>query len=215
MKPTTSFLADSDRDRLLGAVATLCTELGYEEIDEETIAAHAGVPRRTLDQLFASGKEECLAAAENAILLEVVAAVSRGYSADSSEWENVIYGVEAILDLMAANPAFAYLGYIFSRQMAPGTVRKITETGHRMLEAMLDRGRDYSSSSVQPPCTALGILGGAQAIVRRELAAGRADRLPLLLPDCVYIATVPFLGQREAVRLATLARRPRQERRTP
>jgi hypothetical protein len=74
-----------------------------------------------------------------------------------------------------------------------------------MLEVMLDRGRDYSLGGGQPAKTALGILGGAQALVRREVALGRAERLPQLLPECVYIATVPFLGQREALRLARQA----------
>jgi AcrR family transcriptional regulator len=197
-------LSASDRDRLIEAAAGLCAERGYEEIDEKAITARAGLTTTAFDQHF-EDKEECLAAAENAILREVVSAVSRSYSADRSEWENVIHGVKEILELMAANPEFAYLGYVFSRQMAPGSVREINETGHRMLEAMLQRGWDYSDSPHQPACAALGVLGGAQAIVRRELVTGRAWRLPQLLPDCVYIATVPFLGQGEAMRLARKA----------
>lgn len=201
----TEFLSDSDRDRLIAAAAALCAKRGYDEIDGVAIAERAGLTAGVLELHF-DGKEDCLAAAENAILLEVVAAVSRSYAADRSEWENVIHGVKEILELMAANPEFAYLGYIFSRQMAPGSVREINETGHRMLEAMLQRGWDYSDSPHQPACAALGVLGGAQAIIRRELVAGRAWRLPQFLPDFVYIATVPFLGQVEAVRLAREAK---------
>ena len=186
----------------MGAAAELSAELGYSEIDEALIARRAGLPPETLWNHFSAGKEECMVAAENAILLEVVTVVSRSYSADRSEWESVIYGVRAILELMAANPAFAYLGYVFSRQMAPGPVREIYETGHRMLEAMLQRGWEYSSSPHHPTVAALGVLGGTQAIIRRELAAGRATELPRLLPDFVYAATVPFLGQPESLRLA-------------
>lgn len=200
-----SFLGDEPRDRLIAAAAGLGMERGYEEVGEGEIAERAGLTVMTLRQVFPGGREECLAAAENAILLEVVTAVSRTYSADRSEWESVIYGVKAILDLMAENPEFAYMGYIFSRQMAPGQVKEINETGHRMLEAMLERGWEYSGSVHQPACAALGVLGGAQAIVRRELVAGRAAELPRILPDCVYIATVPFLGQSEAMRLARQA----------
>jgi len=132
--------------------------------------------------------------------------MSRSYSADRSEWDNVVYGVKEILELMAANPEFAYLGYIFSRYMGPPSVREVNEMGHQMLEAMLERGWNYSATKEQPARAALGILGGAQAILRRELIADRPHRLPHLLPDCVYIATVPFLGQREALRLARQAR---------
>jgi hypothetical protein len=135
----------------------------------------------------------------------VVTAVSHSYSADRSEWESVIHGVKAILELMAENPEFAYLGYVVSRQMAPGQVREINEAGHRMLEAMLERGWEYSDSACQPASAALGVLGGAEALIRRELATGRAAELPRLLPDFVYVATVPFLGQEESLRLARQA----------
>jgi AcrR family transcriptional regulator len=206
-----SFLGDKPRDRLLTAAAALCAESGFEEIGDEAIARRAEVPIETFRELFPEGKEECVAAAENAILIEVVAAVSRAYSADRSEWENVVFGVREILELMAANPEFAHLGYIFSRQMAPRKVRGINETGHQMLEAMLQRGWDYSESPHQPARAALGILGGAEAVMRRELTAARARWLPSLLPDFVYIATVPFLGQKEALRLAREAERISQE----
>jgi AcrR family transcriptional regulator len=196
------FLTAEPRDRLLAAVAALCSERGYEEISEEQIAGRAGVSRQTFEELFADGKEGCLAAAEDAILLEVVSAVSQSYRADRAEWESVIYGAKALLELMAKAPEFAYLGYIFSRQMAPARVREINEAGHRMLEAMLERGWDYSQSTDQPAYAALGVLGGAQAIIRHELVHGRASELPKILPDCVYCATVPFLGQEQALRLS-------------
>lgn len=201
-----SFLSDQPRDLLIIAAAELCTERGYREITVQGIAERAGVEVKEMQRQFPGGAEDCLMAAENAILLELVTAVSRSYSADRSEWESVIHGVKAILELMAANPEFAYLGYVFSRQMAPGQVKEINETGHRMLEAMLERGWEYSDSVHQPACAALGVLGGAQAIVRREIVRGRAAELPRILPDCVYIATVPFLGQREALRLTGQAR---------
>lgn len=200
--PPATFLGDDGRDRLIVAAVTICAERGYDEMSEGEIAARAGLPGHAMEEHFPGGRADCLAAAQNAILLEVVKAVSDSYSADRSEWDSVIYGVKAILDLMAANPLFAYLGYIFSRQMAPGQVKESNETGHRMLAAMLERGWDYSDSALQPACTAMGVLGGAEAVVRREVARGRAERLPQLLPDLVYIATVPFLGQQEALRLA-------------
>lgn len=201
-----TFPGDQPRDLLIVAAAELCAERGYGEIATWEIAARAGLPAEAVGRYFPGGTEECFVAAENAILLEVVRAVSRTYSADRSEWESVIHGVKAILELMAENPEFAYVGYVFSRQMAPDQVKEINETGHRMLEAMLERGWEYSGSVHQPAGAALGVLGGAQAIVRRELVRGRAAELPRILPDCVYIATVPFLGQREALQLTRQAR---------
>lgn len=199
--------APPPRERLLRAFTELCAERGYEETAIESICERAEVDVAAFERDFGGSKERCAIAAEEAILSEVVAAVGRSYSADRSEWDNVIHGVKAILELMAANPSFAYLGYIAARQMAPAGVRRTYETGHQMLEAMLERGQTYSRGAVGPGKTALGALGGAEAIIRREVAAGRAAELPRLLPDFVYSATVPYLGQEDALRLAREARR--------
>jgi hypothetical protein len=42
-------------------------------------------------------------------------------------------------------------------------------------------------------------------LVFHEVAAGRAERLPTLLPDIVYLAIAPFAGHEEALRQARLA----------
>jgi AcrR family transcriptional regulator len=195
------------RERLLRAFAELCAERGYEEATIEAICERAEVGAEVFERDFDGSVEHCAIAAEDAVLSELVAAVGRSYSADRSEWDNVIHGVKAILELMAANPSFAYLGYIAARQMTPASVLKSYETGHQMLEAMLERGQTYSRGAIGPAKTALGALGGAEAIVRREVAAGRAAQLPRLLPDFVYSATVPYLGQEDALRLTREARR--------
>lgn len=196
----------SERERLLQAFAELCAERGYEETSPEQVCERAQVSRVVFDAAFDGSVERCAVATEEAILAEVVAAVGRAYSADRSEWDNVITGVKAILELMAANPSFAYVGYIGARQLAPPAVRKHYENGHLILAAMLERGQAYSKGAIAPASAAIGVLGGAEAIVRREVAAGRAADLPRLLPDFIYSVTVPFLGQEEALRLARRAR---------
>ncbi len=198
--------APTARERIVWAMADLCAERGYEETTIEQIVARAKVSAADFEGLFGSDKEACAVAAENGVLIEVVSAVGAGYSADRSEWDSVLHGVKAILELMAANPSYAHLGYVASRQMTPTRVRAVYDSGHQMVRAMLERGWDYSDGDAQPTLTALGILGGAEAVVRREVVAGRAEELPRLLPDFVYAATVPFLGQKEALRLARRGR---------
>lgn len=198
---------ESERDRVIHATLELCAEHGYDEITVDQLAERAGVATTTLESLFEGGKEECLIAAENALLADVMTAVSIGYSADRSEWDNVIHGVLAILELMAANPSAAHVGYVVARQMSPSSVQEIYAAGFRMLTVMLERGWAYSQHEAKPPTAAIGSLGGAEALMRQEILRGRADQLPRLLPDFVYSATVPFLGQEEALRLVRQARR--------
>jgi len=193
-------------DRIVETVVALCAEHGYREINGEHVAQHLGSTTGLDSDWGEVEVERCLVTAENALLADVATAVSGAYSPDRSEWENVVHGVLAILELLAEKPATAHLGTTLARQMAPPEVNEIYKSGHRMLTAMLDRGWVYSTQAAQPSTASTGSLGGAEALLRREISAGRATGLPQHLPALVYGATVAFLGQEEAMRLARSAR---------
>jgi AcrR family transcriptional regulator len=197
----------SERERVLQAMAELCAERGYRETTVEAVVERAGVTQETFDSMFKDGRDECLLAAVNAIMGETVSVVSGAYSADQSEWDSAIAGIRAILELMAANPSYASLGYIVGRHEGPPEVKQVYESGVNVLVVMLDRLRDYGGWDTQPPSAARAALGGAEALVRREIVAGRVEQLPRHLPAFVYAATVPFLGQDEALRLSRRARK--------
>lgn len=205
MEVTTDILSPSERDRILRAMAGLCAERGYEETTVEQVAERAGVSLETFSELFAD-KEECMVAAVNAILGEVMAAVSNASSPDRSERDSYLLGIKAILELMAAHPSFAYLGYIGARHMGPPRVSEVYASGVGVLTATIGRLWGDSDSAAQPLSAARGAFGAAEAVVRREIASGRIEHLPRLLPDIVYGAMVPFLGQEEALRLARRGR---------
>lgn len=202
---TTRLLSPSERERVLRAMAELSVEQGYWDTTVEQICERAGVSEEAFFALF-DDVEDCMVAAINAILSEVMAAVSLNYSADRSEWDSYLLAIRGILELMAAHPSFAQLGYVASRQMGPPRLREGYEAGVRVLVSLIERLSTYSEGASQPSNAARGALGGAEAVVRRELMAGRIEQLPRLLPDFIYSATVPYLGQEEAMRLARRGR---------
>ncbi|HEX5712139.1 MAG TPA: helix-turn-helix domain-containing protein [Solirubrobacterales bacterium] len=193
-------LSPSERERILHAMAELCAQRGYEATTVAAIAERAGVSEATFTELFGD-KEGCVASAFDAVLGEVLAVVAAAYSPDQSEWDSATQGIKSILEFMAAHPSFAQLSYIGVRQMGPRSLNTPYDAGVRMLAAMFDRGRDYSPTDNQPASAARAAIGGAEAVVRREIAAGRSENLPALLPQFIYGSTVPFLGQEEAMRL--------------
>jgi AcrR family transcriptional regulator len=196
-----------ERERAVRAMAELCAERGYRETTVEALIERAGLSRASFESMFKGGLEECLLAAENAILGEVVRVVADTYSPDRSEWESGIAGIGAILELMAANPSFARTGYIVVRQAGTERAKDAYEAGITLIVAMIDRLREYGDREIQPPPgAARAALGGAEALIRREIDSGRAAELPRHLPDIVYAATVSFLGQEEALRLARRSR---------
>jgi AcrR family transcriptional regulator len=200
----TDLLSPSERERILGAISELCAERGYAETTIDAVIARSGVSAEVFEELFPD-KEQCAKAAVDAILAEVMVVVSANYSADRAQRDSYLLAIVAILELLAARPGFAYISFICARQMAPPSLGEGLETGARLLSAMLERLREEGEAA-GPAIAARGALGGAEAVVRREIVAGRIEQLPRLLPDFVYAATVPFLGQEEALRLARRGR---------
>lgn len=198
------FLADGERNRIIRATAELCSTVGYAQMTEADIAARAGVPESSFAEHFES-KEAASQAAIEAILAAVVEIMGRLFSPDRSEVESYLLGISSILELMEEEPPFAYISYISARQMMPPPLKDRLDSGSNLLAAMLDRLRDQSPQGRQPPLTARAALGGAEAVVRREIAFGGIESLSRLVPDFIYAATVPFLGQREAMRFARQA----------
>lgn len=203
---TESIALPSDRSRLIEAMARSCARRGYAETTIEDVVEEARLERDDFDRHFAS-KEACAIEALETMLGKTMVVISAAYSADMSETESTLRGLRAILELFAARPAMANLAMIHSRQMMPPRAFAVYESGFAILTAMLSRLRaNLAGECDMPTATARAAIGGAEALVRRELTAGRAGQLPQLLPDLVYSTAVALLGQDEAFTLAQRAR---------
>lgn len=196
-------LATSDRDRILQAMADCCAEFGYLETTVETVLERAGVEAESFESLFA-GKEDCALAALNKIVSETLAQISMAQVNGEDAIGRRKFEGKAILELMAARPSFVRLGLVSARQCGTPHMHDAYESAARVLALMMER---LAGSTERPGATARAAFGGAEAVIRRELAAGRGSRLPQLLPDFVYAVLVPFVGQGEALRQAKLAAR--------
>lgn len=199
----TDVFAVSDRDRILQAMADCCAEQGYTETTVEAVLERAGVGAESFESHFAD-KEDCALAALNKIVSETLARISMTHSSALGIVEQRKFEVKAILELVAVQSSFAWLGYVEARQGGTRRMHNSYESAARVLALMMER----AGGAVETRrASARAALGGAEAVLRKELAAGRAHRLPQLLPDFVYAALVPFVGQREALRQARLAAR--------
>jgi hypothetical protein len=199
-----SLLGSDPRARLIAAIAELCCERGFEEISLELLLARGQCSKEEFEELFSS-KEHCATEAVKAILGEVMGVMSGVYSPDRSDWDNGMYGVAAIIELMAAKPSFANLSYIGARQTLPGESHAVYLAGVEVLCAMMDGLRRMRPHS-PPRTSARAAFGAAEALIRREISAGRASEIERLLPDLIYGATVPFLGQTDALWMSRRAR---------
>jgi AcrR family transcriptional regulator len=196
-------LSVSDRDRILEAMADCCVEMGYAETTVDAVLDRAGVDAESFAAHFA-GKEDCALAALNKVVSETLARVSMAAPQNGAVVDRRKFEVKAILELIAAQPGFAWLGYVEARQGGTLRMHDSYESAARVLALMMEHA---GGAAEKHGAAARAALGGAEAVVRRELAAGRSWRLPQLLSDFVYAALVPFVGQEEALRQASEAAR--------
>lgn len=193
------FVADSQRGRILNALAEACAAKGYPAVTIADICKGAGVSRATFYELFRD-KDDCFEATMELALAEAMSAIGGAYSADKP-WPTMVRdATAALLRLLAERPAFARAAMVD----APASGERAFELyagGKRVLQVLLDRGReDPVEEEAIPTSAGRAALSGAEALIVGQILAGNAERLPELLPDIVYIITVPYLGQAEALR---------------
>lgn len=199
-------LLASDRDRILRAMAESCAATGYRGTTVRGVTERAGVDVERFDALFA-GKEDCALAAFNKFVSETLARLSISAS-DHPQGDGLNRDqVQAVLELVATLPAFAQLTCVEARHGGTARLRAAYDSAARVLALMMERLGNGDAGAGVSALQARATLGALEALVRRELVAGRAARLPRLLPDFVYAALVPFVGQREALRQARQAAR--------
>jgi AcrR family transcriptional regulator len=185
-------------------MAASCAEKGYAATEVEDVLAATGIGRVGFERNF-TDKADCALAAVNQILAETTRAAASAFSPELSDWEKLVHGVRALLELLAAQPSYARLACIEARGSMPPEAYERYAAGIRVLIAMLDRVRAYAAVGA-PASATRGAIGGPEFLIRRELIGGHAECLPELLPDIIYGTVVPFLDQQEALRYAELAR---------
>lgn len=191
----------SQRERILVAIARSCAAKGYNATTIADICESAGVSRTTFYELFRD-KEDCFHAAMEVSLADAMGSILLVYSPDKPWATMVRDAATAFLDLLASRPTFARMALV----EAPSSGERAFElyaSGKRVLQSLLDRGRDDPVEEEAIPSSAgRAALSGAESLIVGQILAGNAARLRELLPDVVYICTVPYLGQDEALRQA-------------
>lgn len=192
-------LAHSQRERILNAMAKACATKGFGATTIADIVEPAGVSRATFYELF-KDKEDCLQASMELSLADAMGRIVEVYSPDKPWATMVRDATRTFLELLAARPDFARMALI-EAPVAGGRSPEMYASAKRVLQALLDRGRsDPLEEEAIPSSAGRGALAAAEQLIVGQILAGNTERLPELLPDIVYIITIPYLGQDEALR---------------
>jgi AcrR family transcriptional regulator len=197
------FVIRSQRDRLLDAMAEVCASNGYGAATVAAVTARAGVSRKTFYEYF-SDREACFLAAYDAILGRFFDQVIGAYRLPERPWpERVRAALAQLLSFLAAEPAFARMCIVEVVTAGPRALERYM-SAVRLLARLLDEGRgERPGHEDLPTSTAFAVIHGSALVIRDQILAGRTEQLSELLPDLLYTALVPYVGQEEALRRAS------------
>ncbi|MBS1677487.1 MAG: TetR/AcrR family transcriptional regulator [Actinobacteria bacterium] len=200
-------VARSQRQRLLDAAARVTAARGYEATTVADILAEAGVGRETFYEIF-EDRRACVLAAHRELLDDLVAQVRIAYE-EPGEWvDRCRATLLVLLEWFAADPSLGRFLLIEPAAVGP-EFHAIFQAGFDRFVAVIDSGLDRDLPDPHPlPATSMAV-GAAISRVYGEVAAGRTERLPTLLPQLIYETLVPFLGEAQAAEAARI--RPDQD----
>ena len=185
-----------EQERILWSMVRAAAEKGFESVRVAEVVERAGVSRTAFYELF-DDKQECLVAAYERVIDALVAYVARAYEADGPWPLKIRRALGACLEAYSAEPEVARMATVEVPAARPEAQRCYRDALERLVP-LLREGREYAEGDVLPPGLELMAVGGAEAIIRDEVAAGRTEELPSLLPDILFVVLAPYVGPEAA-----------------
>ena len=190
----------SQRERILCATAEVMMRNGYADSTVTEVVSKARISRQVFYANF-TNKRQALLEAQQAASRRLLEACEAAACA-SQDWPTRIWqGLRALLDLIAANPAFSHLCLIdcyaagpdalSNAHELPGTVTHLLDEGHRIRP---------QARELPGLCSQL-TTGAILQVIQRHVARGQTPTLPQRLPQLAYIAIAPYTGPAKAAEI--------------
>jgi AcrR family transcriptional regulator len=192
-------VARSQRERALDAAVDVVAEKGYAATTVADLTREAGISRTTFYEMFPD-KEACFLAAYDVAADVLARRVGAAFEAEGEWPARARAGLEALLGSLAEEPAIARLALVDFGAAGPAAQRRYRAALQRMTP-LFDEGRDFAPEGRRlPPNTSRMAIGAVVGLIADEVAAGRAEQLPGLLPEVLFATLSPYLGPEAAAR---------------
>jgi AcrR family transcriptional regulator len=184
------FVAGHKRRRMMDAIAELTADQGYEATKIADIVRRAAVARKTLYDNF-DGKEDLFLSAVDATMSEMRVAVEEGCQRSDSPEDQVLGGLEALLEFIAEHPAATRMCMVESISATRSSAR-LYDAGMRDFVDLL---RNSALDGTDLPQTIEeSLVGGVAWILQQQIRRGEAERVGELLPELSQFVLSPYLG---------------------
>jgi AcrR family transcriptional regulator len=180
---------ESQRGRMLAAMATAVGEKGYGAVAVADVIARAGVSRRTFYEHF-DNKEECFLAAYDAGVDAMLGAIDEaiGSAAVAGPLAIARAGTARYLETLAASPAFARTFLVEVLAAGPRALERRAAVHARFAEQLAVVHRAARSAASAPgPHVFRACVGAIYELVTDHVLRHGAESLPSLLDDLVDV----------------------------
>ena len=178
--PTDREVASHQRARLCGAMVRAVASHGYEATTVRQLSALAGVSTRTLYELFAGGKRECLLSAYDAAVRRMARRVALAYGSERDGSRALARALEAFAFEVSDRPQSAELVLVEVFAAGPAALERV-EYAQRLFEGMVGLSlRAPEDGRSLPPPIIKGIVAGMARVARVRTLEGRTAELPAL-----------------------------------
>ncbi len=204
-----SFVEHNQRERIFDAIANLTAAHGYPAVGLEDVASQAAVSLRTFYGHFES-KEEAFVATYEVGHARAVNVCIEAFAAQPSWPQGVHAGVGALLEFLAAEPAYAHMACVDVEIAFPELTERVrrANAGYAgLLEFGIAQAAGPADSDAPSHIVGEAIVGGIWELLHDYVAREQAERLGELTDHATYIALTPILGSAAAAAVVARAGR--------
>jgi AcrR family transcriptional regulator len=188
------------RERIIHATAEVIQAKGYAAVTISDIMAAAGTGKHIFYEHF-TDKRHVFAVAQQHAAQETFTACARAYFSQPTWPQRIYAGLRTLTQFIAAEPALAHLQIVAPYAAGAEAIERAQQM-MTMFTVFLEEGYSHRPQARELPylCSS-AIVDAVFEILREQIAAGQASKLPRHVPRLAYIAIAPFTGPQAAVEL--------------
>jgi len=196
------FIVKSQRERIVNATASIAAGKGLSNLTIPEIAKRANVSHHTFYEMYAS-KNDAFLGALKVGMHQALLVVGQAYGTHKDNWpQGVAAGLRALLHYLASEPAHSHLILVDTFAASPEAI-EIRDRGLHAFASYLQPGYQYAAKERPVPGIAPeAIAGGIWQVLHHYAGDERTGELPTLAPQLIYTALTPFLGAKDAAKVA-------------
>jgi AcrR family transcriptional regulator len=181
---------------------------GYDRTTIERVLSVAEIPAPVFDEHF-ENKQDCFLQALDDLVNRLEQQLLDSLHQTASWPERIGLGLQTLLTALAEQPDGARVGMVECLSAGDASVTRLHSALARFVP-ILEEGRAHGAEEGSidvgqlPSQISAAVVGGIASIVHRRVLEGRTAELPALLPDLLYFALLPYLGQERAIAAAGL-----------